>query len=383
MKLVGKLSTAAVLVLALALPSEAVAAGESANAEFTITPMSGPTFFSNAFSAAQGSVDTVIGLPGEPDEYPKITPLKVSDLRFPPASALTFNPKPSMPVCPDSKLGPPPTTNSIPVPEMIARCPGALIGNGTARFALAKNSQAIAARDGDLLIFNGGRVGGLPKIKVYSYSYDLQVGIYTSAILQPDGHLRFEIPTLPVDSAVTAITLSIPGQAILRPKPMLGLTVTLPAGLDRNYLQVKCAGDEGLAWNADYILGERDVGGNPINGPELFLNDSGTIPCTGAEARPVLGTLSVSGPASTVRNRLNAYRVTIRNVGAKATSAGRLTISGRGVRASAPVGAIAGGAFRTVTIRARFRVRGSVRATFKVSAANAGSRFASKSIRIR
>jgi len=236
------------LLFAWVLPAIANAGDESADAEFTITPKSGATFFNNAFSAAQGTVDTVIRLPGPPDDYPKTTPMKVADLRFPPASALTFNPKPSMPVCPDEQLGPPPTTNSIPVPEMIARCPKALIGNGTALFALARNTKPSAARDGELLIFNGGRVGGLPKIKVHSYSYDLQVGIYTSATLQPDG---------------------------------------------------------------------------------------------------------------------------------------RLLMSGRGVRAVVRVGNIAGGQSRTVTIRAKFRIKGLVRARFRLNTKNAGSKVVARSVRVR
>lgn len=371
------------LFFAWVLPAMANAGDESAEAEFTITPKSGATFFSNAFSAAQGTVDTVITLPGPPDDYPKITPMKVADLRFPPASALTFNPTQSMPVCPDEQLGPPPTTNSIPVPQMIARCPKALIGNGTALFALAKNTKPGATRDGELLIFNGGRIGGLPKIKVYSYSYDIGAGIYTSAILQPDGRLRFEIPPLPVDSAVTAMKLSIPGTRTVRPKPNLGITVTLPAGRDPNYLQVKCAGKDGLPWSADYTLGERDVGGNPIDGPELFLTDSGTVPCTGVSAAPRLAGLRVTGPGRALRNRMTVFRVRVRNTGGNAATGGRLLMSGRGVRAGVRVGNIAGGGTRTVAIRAKFRVKGLVRATFRLNTKNAGSKVVARSVRVR
>gem|GEM_PF-596468 len=371
------------LLFAWVLPAIANAGDESADAEFTITPKSGATFFNNAFSAAQGTVNTVITLPGPSDDYPKITPMKVADLRFPPARALTFNPKPSMPVCPDGQLGPPPTTNSVPVPQMIARCPKALIGNGTALFALARNTKPSAARDGELLIFNGGRVDGLPKIKVYSYSYDLQVGIYTSAILQPDGRLRFEIPSLPVDSAVTAMKLAIPGRRTVRPKPTLDTTVILPAGLDANYIQVKCAGKQGLPWSADYTLGERDTGGNPINGPELFLADSGTVPCTGMSADPRIAGLKVTGPGRALRNRMTVFRVRVRNTGGTPATGGRLLLSGRGVRAVVRVGNIAGGQSRTVTIRAKFRVKGLVRATIRLNTKNAGSKVVARSVRVR
>jgi hypothetical protein len=383
MKLLSSIAVGAALFLGLVMPTSASAADETAEASFTIRPLSGAAFFSNAFSPAEGRVDTVISLPGPPEQYPKITPLKVADLKLASSSLLTFNPKPSMPVCPDEKLGPPPTTNSIPVPEMIARCPRALIGNGTAMFALAKNSRPSAAREGDLLIFNGGRIEGLPKIKVYSYSYDLQTGIYTSAVLQPDGGLRFEIPPLPVDSAVTAISLSIPGRKMVRPKPEQGITVTLPAGLDRTYVQARCPAVGGFPWSADHILGERDTGGNPINDPDLVVSDSGTVPCSGVVARPELGKMTVAGPASVIRGRPASYRVTVRNVGTRSTSGGRLTITGRGVSASLPVGSIPAGEKRALRIGARFQLRGKVEAKIRLTTRDAGSAEKVKRIEVR
>lgn len=383
MKLLGGIAVGAALAICLAWPSLAVSADETAEANFTIRPLSGPTLFSNVFSPAEGRVDTVISLPGPSEEYPKITPLKVADLKLAPSNLLTFNPKPSMPVCPDDKLGPPPTTNSIPVPEMIARCPKALIGNGTAMFALAKNSRPAAARDGDLLIFNGGRVGGLPKIKVYSYSYDLQTGIYTSAILQPDGRLRFEIPPLPVDSAVTAISLSIPGSRTVRPKPKLGITVTLPAGLDRTYVQARCPAQGGLPWSAKHVLGERDTGGNPINDSELTVSDSGVVPCSGTVAKPRIGKMTVAGPASVVLGRTAAYRVTIRNVGSMPISGGRLAVTGRGVSSSVEIPSLAAGKERKVRIDTRFQLAGTVRVKFRLATGNAGSAIETREIQVR
>jgi hypothetical protein len=360
----------------------AQAGEESADAEITLTPKFGDTFFSNAFSAADGTVTTTIRLPGPAPAYPKITPLKVSDLRFPPSSVLTFRPKPSMPVCPDDQLGPPPTSNSIPVPNMIARCPQALIGNGTARFALAKNNSASAGRDGEVLIFNGGLVDGLPKIKVYAYSYDLMTGIYTSSILQPDGQLRFEIPYLPVDSAVTAIELSIPGRKVIRPKPAQDLTVTLPPGRDPNYLQVKCVDDDGLPWTTDLTLGERDDAG-PIGPPEFTVSDSGVTPCTGVLAVPRLSRLRFTAPRSAVRGRPVSFRVRVQNTGAKTVTGGRLLISGRGLRARTAVGEIAPGRSKSVLVRSRFKARGMIPVSARLSTSNAGNKSASKRVRVR
>jgi hypothetical protein len=375
--------SACALIASVLLPvTGAHAADEFADAEITIVPRSGPTFFTDAFSSAEGVVSTSIRLPGPPSEFPVITPLKVSDLRFPPSSVLTFNPKPSMPVCPDDQLGPPPTTNSIPVPEMIARCPGSLIGNGTAKFALARLTQPNSSRDGEVLIFNGGRVGDLPKIKIYAYSYDLTVGIYTSSILEPDGRLRIEIPSLPVDSAVTSIDLSIPGRKVVRPKPDLGVTVTLPAGRDPDYLQVRCPRTGGLPWTTELTLGTRP-GGAPSGDPDIVVGDSGTAPCTGVPARPRLAPLRVSGPRAIDQGRRASFRVQIRNSGPKPATGGRLIVSGRGVRTGLPVGTVGAGMTRTVKVAARFLTRGKVRVTFRLKTANAGSTTAVRSVSVR
>lgn len=371
------------LLFALTLPALSAAGEESADVKISITPRSGTTFFNNAFSAATGKVETTISLPGLAPDYPKITPMKVADLGFAPSSAMTFNPKPSMPVCPDDKLGPPPTSNSIPVPKMMERCPTSLIGNGKATFALAKANNPAASRPGEMLIFNGGRVGGLPKIKIYAYSYDIQVGVYTSAILQPSGQLRIEMPYLPFDSAVTAISLSIPGRKTVLPKPQLGLTVTLPAGQDPNYLRAKCVGDGGLPWTADHTLGERDEAGNPFGDPEFLVSDSGVTPCTGVSAVPRLAGLRVAAPGNVVRNRSTVIRVKVRNTGGRTVTGGRLLLTGRGVRAGLSVGSIAGGQTRTFAVRARFRVKGLVKARVRLKTDNAGLKAATTKVRVR
>jgi hypothetical protein len=309
--------------------------------------------------------------------------MKVADIGLPPSSALTFNPKASMPVCPDDQLGPPPTTNCIPVPNMIARCPNSLIGNGTAVFGLAQSTAPLATRDGEVLIFNGGRVGGLPKIKVYAYSYDTQVGIYTEATLQPDGQLLFDIPRLTSDSSVRTLNLSIPGQQIVIPKPNFGITVTLPAGQDKTYAQAKCVGNAGFPWTTDFTLGSRDAGGNPIGPPEFVVSDSGTDPCTGVVGRAKIGSVQVSGPARVKRNRPATYRVRVKNTGTTTATGARLRVSGRGITFNAPVGSINAGATRTVNVRIRPRATGRIRATFKVTSTNAGSRSATKVITVR
>jgi hypothetical protein len=386
MKLFRNITAALILLVALAIPSMASAAGETAEADVSITPKSGSTFFNNAFKAADWKVETSIIPAGPYPEVPTIQPMKVADLGFPPSSAMTFNPKASMPVCPDDQLGPPPTSNSIPVPQMLQRCPNALIGNGTAVFGLAQSTSPTATRAGEILIFNGGLVGGLPKIKVYAYSYDTSVGIYTSAILQPDGQLLFNIPQLTSDSSVRSLNLSIPGSKIVLEKPNFGLTVTLPAGQDPNYVQAKCVGNAGFPWTADFTMGSRDNGGNPTGDPEFVISDSGTAPCTGVRSqpkRPRLTRMKVFGRNVARRNRPTVLRVRVGNTGTAAARGARLVVFGRGVRARVNVGNIRARSWKTVRVRLRFRSRGWSLATFKLTTRNAGRRVARKSVRVR
>jgi len=381
MKLFSSAIAAFMLLFAFAIPTMANAAGETADADISITPRT-PTFFTNAFSAANWSVDTAILAPSPFPATPTVVPMKAADLGFPPSSQLTFNPSPTMPVCADDQLGPPPTTNSIPVPDMIARCPNALIGNGTAVFGLGQSNNPLANLPGEMLVFNGGLEGGLPKIKVYAYSYDTNVGIYTFAILQPNGQLLFNIPRLTADSSVRQLNLDIPGQEVVINKPNLALTVTLPAGQDPNYVQAKCVGNA-FPWTADFTMGSRDAGGNPIGPPEFVISDTGSNVCSGIVSAPKFGTFTVSGPASVKKGRTVTYRAKIKNTGNAPATGVRLTASGRGIRAKAPAVTINAGATRTVSIRVRPTRTGRVTATFKATSSNAGSKTVRKSIRVR
>lgn len=368
----------AAAVLAFVIPATANAAGETAQADVSISPR-GTTFYSNIFIPANWKVDTAI-IPA--DGAPTITPMKVADLGLPASNLLTFNPKASMPVCPDDQLGPPPTTNSIPVPDMIARCPNSLIGNGTAVFALSQSTSALATRDGEILLFNGGRVGGLPKVKVYAYSYDTQVGIYTSAILQPDGQLLFEIPRLTADSSVRTLNLAIPGQRIERYKPQFDLTVVLPPGQDPTYARARCVANAGFSWTADFTLGSRDAGGNPIGDPEFVVSDSGTDPCTGVFGAARIGAVQVTGPTRIRRNRPATYRVRVKNAGNITATGVRVTVFGRGIRSRAFIGNIRAGTIRAVNVRIRPRALGRIRTTFRVTSTNAGSRSVARILRV-
>jgi len=357
----------------------AQAAGETADADISITPR-GPTLFNNAFSAANLKIETAI-VPEDPLP-PTITPMKVADLGLPASPRFTFRPKASMPVCADDQLGGPPTNVSVPVKTMIERCPQSLLGNGSAKFALGQSTSPLATRDGEILVFNGGRVNGKPKLKIYAYSYDTSTGIYTSAILQPNGQLRFEIPVLTADSAVRSLNLNIPGKRVVIEKPLLDLTVVLPAGSDSNYAQAKCTSG-GFPWTADFTLGKRDLAGNPIGPPAFVVSDAGNYPCTGVKASARIAVPRVSGPRVVKRNRLATFRVLIRNTGQAPLLGARMVTSSRGIRVNTMIGRLNPGAAKTVRVRVKFRHPGRQRLVIRVARQGAGNETAVKFVRVR
>ena len=101
---------------------------------------------------------------------------------------------------------------------------------------------------------------------------------------------------------------------------------------------------------------------------------------TGTEAR--IGSVSVSGPGKVRRGQTASYRATIRNTGTATATGVRLALSGRGVSVTTSVGSIAPGSSRTVSIRAKFRTVGTLRAIFKATSTNAGSKQTAKTIRV-
>jgi len=383
MKLYKSAIALLMLLFALAVPGMASASTETADADVSITPRSGSTFFNDAFSAADWKVETAISVP---PATPKIQPMKIADLGFPPSSAMTFNPKASMPVCSGPDLGPPPVNLNIRPDVMLDRCPAALIGNGTALFGLGQSTFPAATRNGEILIFNGGLDGGLPKINIYAYSLETGAGIYTTATLQPDGQLRFDIPVLTSDSSVRTLNLDIPGKRLSRPYPDFNTTVILPAGLDPDYVQAKCAGNGGFPWTADFTMGSRTPAGLPAPGPtgiEFNISDSGTAPCTGVAAAAKIGSVRVIGPGTAKRGRPTVYKVAVKNTGTRTATGVKLVLSGRGVRVKASVGSIAAGQTKTVKTTVRFRSKGRIKMTAKASSSNGGSRSGTKVVRVR
>jgi len=375
MKLIKAAAAGLIVAFALAIPATASATNETVTSDFDMQPKSGSTFFNNAFSSAKWSVETTVSTPD-----PTILPMKVADLGFPDNKQMTFNPKNSMPVCPDSQVGPPPANMSEPVPNVVARCPDSVIGNGTAQFALAKSTALL--RDGVMVVFNGGKRNGLPLIKVYAYSYDTQVGIYTEAVLAKNGRLKFDIPQLTADSAVTQLNLAIPSEEIVLTNWGPGLeTVVLPAGIDKDYVQAKCASSP-WDYRAVFSLGERDTNNDPI-GPTIDFPVTGQTECNAVAAKAKIANVKVSGPNKAKRGKKTVYKVKIKNSGQGAAQGVKVKMSGKGVKTNVKAGNIPAGKTKTVKLKAKFSKTGKVKATIKVTSKNAGSKTARTTVKVK
>lgn len=347
---------------ALSLAGPANAANETATSSLKMDPISG-TLYKESFRPVNWQVETKINVPAG---QTSIEPMKVVDLTNP-AGQLTFNPDPNMPVCGDDKIGP--GLVSITVPKAIEQCPNSILGNGLAKFALAQ--QTALARDGVEIVFNGGLVAsgvnaGLPRIKVYAYSYDTNVGLYTEAVLKKDGKLYFDIPPLTADSSVTSLNLNIPGKVESLFVASKNLTVELPKGQDSNYAQAICkTGSWGF--NATFLLGDRDTAANPT-GPTTTLPVTSSTPCVGAAGAAKFTALKLKGPASVKKGKKGVYKVTVKNVGTATAKGVKVKASGKGVSGVGNGGSIAPGKSKVVTVKAKFAKTGRVKATFKASA---------------
>ena len=372
----------AVLGMAIAIPAAANASGESADMDFSLTPKSG-SFFKDAYRSADWNFQTTISTPD-----PVILPMKVADLSLPPNSQMTFNPPNDMPVCPDSQVGPPPVNVSVPVETVIKRCPDSVIGNGTAVFVLNRNNlNPAAALDGYIVAFNGGKVNGQARVKIYAFSYDTGVGIYTEGTLSPQGDLAFNIPQLTSDSSVSNLNISLPGKDETYFLANQQISVDLPAGQAPDYVQARC--DSGsFDYAGSFELGTRDTDGTPIS-PTTVVQDQGSVACTGAAGRARLQYARVSGPRALNRRGTKTFRVRVRNNGTATAKGVRIRTNGKWVRSSnRRVSNIPAGRTRTYRVRVGLRSRQARRGRrtvvrFRVTARQSNARLATQRVRVR
>lgn len=380
MKLLKLTGLIAVISLGLIVPASAGASGEIPEASFSLTPKSG-SFFNNAFKSANWAVETGVSAPNPPNT--ELLPTRETTLRLPPETQMTFNPG-NMPVCPDSAIGPT-TNNSAPIPTIVAKCPDSIIGNGTATFLLARRNNPDTtppSLNGQVVIFNGGLNGGQPRLKFWAYSYDTGVAIYTESTVSPEGEMQIPIPQLTQDSAVNSLNVDMPGVTQQIFLPQQGITITLPGGQKPDYVQAQCT-DGTFPFSADFLLGRRLSDGTPTGPQELFTDVGQNIDCTGIPGSAKLGKLTVKGPSTAKVGKTVTYSVTIPNVGGATATGVRLKVAGRGVSVNSSVGSIAGESSKTVKIKAKFKNKGKIKATFTASSSNAGTQKATKTITVK
>ena len=374
----GKLQAFAVgagllFALALAVPTGANAANESLSSTFSLEPQSG-SFLNNGFKPANWRTEGTVSVPaGEP----QILPSKVIDIGNPQGD-MTFNPG-NMPVCGPGEIGP--GLTSVPVDVMVARCPDSVLGNGTAQFAFAQIPTVLL--DGQIVAFNGGTKNGLPLVKVYAYSYDTNVGVYTEGVLNNNGRLKFDIEQLTADSSVTTLNLAIPGnRQVLSGVDPGGDDVILPKGQKADYVQAKCSSGE-FPWDSKFTLGTRDSNNDPTS-PDTFVEDSGSEACTGVTGKGKLSKVTVKGPSKVKRRQeghLQGQDQEHRSCGSHGRQAQGLRTGESASTRSA--GKIGSGKTKTVKVKVKFRKKGKVKATFKVNSKNGGSKTAKKTIKVR
>jgi len=313
---------------------------ESASADIEMTPRTG-TFYREAPKPVNWRVEAELTTPWP--ESPKVIPLKRMRVTFP--EEMSFNPDPRMPVCPDSKVGPAPVNMSVSPKAILARCPESVVGNGTSVLYLGRDNKPSVPRlnDGVLIIFNGGRnPDGSARLKVYGFSATLAIGVYIEGKMRRN-ELDVVIPYLTADSSVGRFDLNIPGTD----SPFPGRR-----GLDPRFVRTTCATG---TWSgfASFILGNRDLSGNPT-GPDSVVDAPPVLkPCSGAVGSPQLRTVRAARLRYSAKLRRSVYSVTVRNAGTATARDFRLRARSRGLSGSARVAPIRPGALRKVRIVVR------------------------------
>ncbi|MGK2954103.1 MAG: CARDB domain-containing protein [Solirubrobacterales bacterium] len=352
----------------LSMAGGAAASGEVASADLKMTPQSGQ-LYTDVKKPVNWRVDVEITAPYPAN--PSVLPMKQVTIDFP--KDMSFNPKSNTPVCADDKVGP--NANlSFPPDTIIARCPTAVLGNGTSGLYLAKANGAAGPNltDPVLIVFNGGKNSkGQPRLKIYGYSAGTGAGIYMEGALI-DGKLDIKIPVLSFDSAVGDFNLNIPGSSAPEANRR---------GVDKTYVQSTCSKGKWLT-NASFVLGTRDSAGSPTS-PDTFLDaPEVTTACAGVPGSK-LGTPKVSGPSKVKKGKKGTYKVTIKNTGGVNVGNVKVVASGKGVKGSVKAGNIAKGKSKTVKVKVKFNKKGKIKTTFKVTGADVSAKSVSKSVKVK
>lgn len=125
-------------------------------------------------------------------------------------------------------------------------------------------------------------------------------------------------------------------------------------------------------------------GASPIR---VSLSGTGVAPNagggTGLQTTPRLATPSAKGPTKVRRNRLVRFTVTIPNIGDAPATAVTLRAKGRGVASNVSVGTIAAGRSQMLKVKIRPRKAGTVKVTFTVASADAGTATVARTLKVR
>ena len=91
----------------------------------------------------------------------------------------------------------------------------------------------------------------------------------------------------------------------------------------------------------------------------------------------------VQGPAKVKKGKKATYKVAISNSGNANATAVKLIVSGKGLKYGSSVGVVQSDSTRTVRVKLKPKKSGKVKATFRVTSANAGSKTVRKTITVR
>jgi hypothetical protein len=354
---------------ALSLAGPASAANETATVDLTMNAQSGQLSTTER-SPVNWRVGVEIKAPYPAS--PTVLPMKRVRVTFP--KDMAFNPSKDTPVCPDDQVGPAPVNLSLPPDTIIARCPKAVLGNGTAGLYLAGNQNGTGPtlKDPVLIVFNGGEnAQGQPRIKIYGFSQQTGAGIYMSGVLD-NGVLDIAIPRLTFDSGTGDFNLNIPGSNAPQENRR---------GVDKGYVTAKCSTGDWLT-NAQFTLGTRDSGGNPTSPDSIVNAPEATTACTGVAAKGKFGSAKVAGPGKVKKGKKGTFKVTVKNTGNGSISNLKVAASGKGAKGSASGGTLAAGKSKTVKVKVKFSKTGKIKTTFKATGKGASAKSVKKTVKV-
>ncbi|MGA7434186.1 MAG: hypothetical protein WBW44_01055 [Solirubrobacterales bacterium] len=349
-------SVAVTAMAGMSLAGPANAADESATASLTMESQNGK-LSKTEYNAVNWSVNASISAPAS---SPKVQPMKKITFNFP--KDMKFVPSSKVPVCGDSDVGPAPVNLSVPPDEVIARCPNAVLGNGTAVIRLGQANCDDCFQylpDPVLVIFNGGtNASGQPKLKIYGYSAQTTVGIYMEGALV-NGTLEVAIPQLTADSATAEFNLNIPGTD----SPFANRH-----GVDKTYVQAKCSTGTWLT-SASFELGSRDAANNPTTPTETVIAPETSQDCVANQTGSSKLKVSVKGPSKVKKGKKGTFKVKVKNTTSNTTKI-KVKASGKGAKGSSSA-KIAAGKTKTIKVKVKFSKKGKSKVTFKATGGGA------------